>query len=49
MESYYAEDTIELESVGLTIAVSHVYRLVRKEVGLQPPSLLSIAAKPLAT
>lgn len=36
MESYYAEDTLELESVGLTIAVSHVYRRVRKEVGLEP-------------
>lgn len=35
MESYYAEDTLELESVGLTIAVSHVYRRVRKEVGLE--------------
>lgn len=34
MESFYAEDTFTLESVNLTLPVVHVYRRVRKEVGL---------------
>lgn len=33
-ESYYAEDTVKLESVGLEILVERIYRRVRKEVGL---------------
>ena len=41
MESFYAEDSIELESVGLTIDVAHIYRRVRKEVGLDMPTSTS--------
>ncbi len=37
LESYYAEDTLVLESVGLEIAVHHIYRRVRREVGLDVP------------
>ena len=33
-ESYYADDTVNLESVGLEIKVEQIYRRVRKEVGL---------------
>lgn len=33
-ESFYAEDTFTLESVGLTALVKHIYRRVKKEVGL---------------
>ena len=37
LESHYAEDTLVLESVGLEIAVHHIYRRVRREVGLDVP------------
>lgn len=37
MESYYAEDTFTLESVGLEIQVRQIYRRVRREVGLTYP------------
>ena len=37
LESYYAEDTLVLESVGLEIAIHHIYRRVRREVGLDVP------------
>jgi len=37
VESFYADDTFELESVDLTLDVAHVYRRVRKEVGLEMP------------
>lgn len=37
LESYYAEDALMLESVGLEIAVHHIYRRVRREVGLDVP------------
>ena len=37
LESYYAEDTLVLESVGLEIAAHHIYRRVRREVGLDVP------------
>ncbi len=33
-ESYYADDRVSLESVGLEIKVKQIYRRVRKEVGL---------------
>lgn len=37
LEPYYAEDTLILESVGLEIVVHHIYRRVRREVGLEVP------------
>lgn len=37
MESYYAEDTFMLESVGLEMPVQQIYRRVRREVGLDVP------------
>ena len=37
LEPYYAEDVLILESVGLEIAVHHIYRRVRREVGLDVP------------
>lgn len=37
LEAYYAEDTLVLESVGLTLPVTQIYRRVRKEVGLDVP------------
>lgn len=37
LESYYAEDILVLESVGLEIATHHIYRRVRREVGLDVP------------
>ncbi|MEB4593077.1 Uma2 family endonuclease [Candidatus Thiothrix sp. Deng01] len=36
-EFYYAEDTITLESVGLTVPITQIYRRVRREVGLETP------------
>ncbi|RTZ63366.1 MAG: Uma2 family endonuclease [Aquificaceae bacterium] len=36
-EAYYADDTLMLESVGLEIKIEHIYRRVRKEVGLDVP------------
>ncbi len=33
-ESFYAEDTVRLESVGLDIEVQQIYRRVKREVGL---------------
>ena len=32
-----ASEALELESVALTVDVAHVYRRVRKEVGLEMP------------
>ncbi len=37
LESHYAEDTLRLESVGLEIPVTRIYRRVRREVGLETP------------
>ncbi len=37
LEPYYAENTLLLESVGLETAVHHIYRRVRREVGLDVP------------
>ncbi len=34
-ESYYAEDTVLLESVGLEVQVKQIYRRVKREVGLE--------------
>ncbi len=34
LESFYAEDIIRLESVGLDIEVQQIYRRVKREVGL---------------
>lgn len=34
MESFFAEDSFTLESVGLTLPVVKIYHRVRKEVGL---------------
>ena len=34
-ESYYADDTVVLESVGLEIQVKQIYRRVKREVGLE--------------
>jgi Uma2 family endonuclease len=34
-ESYYADDTFVLESVGVEITVKQIYRRVKKEVGLE--------------
>ena len=36
-EAYRADDTFRLESVGLDVPVQHIYRRVRKEVGLELP------------
>lgn len=33
-ESFYADDSITFESIGLTTTVKHIYRRVKKEVGL---------------
>lgn len=33
-ESYYADDMLTLDSIGLTLKVEQIYRRVRKEVGL---------------
>lgn len=33
-ESYYADDTFTLESIGLSTTVKQIYRRVKKEVGL---------------
>lgn len=37
LEPHYASDTLVLESVGLRIPVTHIYRRVRREVGLEAP------------
>jgi Uma2 family endonuclease len=37
LEPHYAEDTLILESVGLEIPVTHIYRRVRREMGLEAP------------
>lgn len=34
-ESYYADDSFVLDSVGLEILVKQIYRRVKKEVGLE--------------
>lgn len=34
-ESYFADDTFALESVGIEITVKQIYRRVKKEVGLE--------------
>lgn len=39
-EPFYADDTLHLESTGLTIDVKQIYRRVRREVGLEVPSPL---------
>ncbi len=36
-EAYYADDMLTLESVGLEIKIEHIFRRVRKEVGLDVP------------
>lgn len=37
LEPYYADDIFTLESVGLEMPVHHIYRRVRREVGLDVP------------
>jgi len=39
LESYSAEDTFKLESVGLEMPVQKICRRVRREVGLDVPFL----------
>jgi hypothetical protein len=37
LEPHCANDTLVLESVGLIIPVTHIYRRVRRGVGLEAP------------